>query len=65
MSYCHSGAGAEPVPLVGPEDGPEPDSLGSGRGGVGGGAEEEAAGGSAGCTGAVMASISCKNNIPI
>lgn len=46
-----------------PEDWPEPDSFGSGRGGVGGGAEE-AVEGSAGCGGAVMASISCKNNIP-
>lgn len=66
MSYCHSGAGAEPAPLAVPEDWPEPDSFGSGRGGVGGGTEEEeeAAEGSAGCGGAVMASISWENNIP-
>lgn len=69
MSYCHSGACAEPVPLAVPDEGPEPDSFGSGRGGMGGGTEEEeeeeAAAGSAGCAGAVMASISCKNSIPL
>lgn len=65
VSYCHSGAGAEPVPLAVPDDVPE--SFGSGRGGVGGGTEEEeeeAVVGSVGCGGAVMASISCKNSIP-
>lgn len=60
VSYCHSGAGAEPAPLAVPEDWPEPNSFGSGRGGVGGGAEA----GSVGCGGAVMASISCEKNIP-
>lgn len=66
VSYCHSGAGTEPAPLAVPEDWPEPDSFGSGRGGVGGGAEEEeeAAEGSVGCGGAVMASISWEKNIP-
>lgn len=67
VSYCHSGAGAEPVPLAVPEDGSVPESFVSGRGGVGGGTEEEeeeAAVGSVGCGGAVMVSISCKNSIP-
>lgn len=67
VSYCHSGAGAEPLAV--PDDGPVPESFGSGRGGVGGGTdeeeEEEAAVGSAGCGRAVMASISCKNSIPL
>lgn len=49
VSYCHSGAGA--APLAAPDGAPVPESLGSGRGGVGGGTEEEeveAAVGSAG-----------------
>lgn len=68
MSYCHSVTSAEPAPLLltlppGAGAWPEPDSFGSGRGGVGGGAEEEvAAEGSVGCGGAVMASISCEKH---